>query len=70
MKVYNPQLKKIDPRSTSCYFVGYPNRSKVYRFYYSLRNKKFVKSITTKFFKNGDLSWSLKGRDIVIEEES
>ena len=33
VKVYNPQEKKLDPRTISKYFIGYVKRSKGYRFY-------------------------------------
>ena len=33
VRVYNPQLKKFDPRTVSGYFIGYAENSKGYRFY-------------------------------------
>ncbi|CAL8152429.1 unnamed protein product [Prunus armeniaca] len=27
-RIYNPQEKKLDPKMISCYFIGYPARSK------------------------------------------
>jgi hypothetical protein len=32
-RVFNPQLKKLDPKTVSCFFVGYPHKGKGYRFY-------------------------------------
>ena len=32
-KLYNPHEKVMDPRTVSCHFVGYPTRSKGFRFY-------------------------------------
>ena len=32
-KIYNPGYKKLDPKTVSCYFIGYAERSKGFRFY-------------------------------------
>jgi len=40
--IYNPQLKKLNPRTTSRYFIGYAANSKRYRFYYPSRNTRIV----------------------------
>ncbi|VFQ90402.1 unnamed protein product, partial [Cuscuta campestris] len=32
-KLYNPFLKKLDMKTVTCYFIGYPSHSKGYRFY-------------------------------------
>jgi hypothetical protein len=32
-KVFNPNIRKLDPKTVSCHFIGYPNKSKGYRFY-------------------------------------
>jgi transposase InsO family protein len=32
-KVFNPNIGKLDPKTVSCHFIGYPDRSKGYRFY-------------------------------------
>ncbi|KAC9404460.1 hypothetical protein E3N88_45899 [Mikania micrantha] len=32
-KLYNPFLKKLDMKTVTCYFIGYPDHSKGYRFY-------------------------------------
>lgn len=39
------KIKKTHPRSISCYFVGYREKSKCYRFYYPSHDNKIVKSI-------------------------
>ncbi|KAL6311039.1 hypothetical protein AAG906_015927 [Vitis piasezkii] len=36
VRVYNPQEKKLDPKTISAYFIGYAERSKEYRFYYQV----------------------------------
>lgn len=32
-KIYNPNLRKLDPTNVSCHFVGYPDKTGGYRFY-------------------------------------
>jgi hypothetical protein len=41
-KIFNPQLGKLDPKTISCRFIGYPAKSKGYRFYCPERTTKFV----------------------------
>ena len=42
VRIYNPQEKKLDPRTISGYFIGYVERSKGYRFYCPSHNTKIV----------------------------
>jgi hypothetical protein len=41
-KVFNPNIRKLDPKTVSCHFIGYPEKSKGFRLYYSDRYIKFV----------------------------
>src|SRR5262249_45247798 len=60
VKIYNPFEKKIDPRTTRYYFIGYPNHSKGYRFYCPNRGTRIVESLAAKFleFDVADLDYS------------
>ena len=51
MKIYDPSVKKIDSRTTRCYFIRYPSHSKGYRFYYLTRGTRVVESQMTKFLE-------------------
>jgi hypothetical protein len=42
VKVFNPSIGNLDPKTVSCYFIGYPDKSKVFQFYYPDRHTKFV----------------------------
>jgi hypothetical protein len=42
VKIFNPQLEKLDPKTISCHFIGYPDKSKGYRFYCPGRTTKYV----------------------------
>jgi transposase InsO family protein len=41
-KVFNPNIGKLDPKTVGCHFIGYPERSKGYRFYCPNSYTKFV----------------------------
>jgi hypothetical protein len=32
-KIVNPQIEKLDPKTISCHFIEYPDKSKGYQFY-------------------------------------
>ena len=51
MRIYNPNEKKLDPRTIHCYFIGYPDHSKGYMFYYPTRGIRIVESMTVKFLE-------------------
>jgi hypothetical protein len=43
-KVFNPNIGKLDSKTVSCHFIGYPDKSKGYRFYYPDRHTKFIET--------------------------
>ena len=69
MRIYNPQEKKLDPRTISGYFIGYVERSKGYRFYCPSHNTRIVESRNAKFLENELISGSDKFQDIVSEND-
>jgi hypothetical protein len=38
-KLFNPSIVKLDPKTVSCHFIGYPDKSKGFRFYCPNRYK-------------------------------
>jgi hypothetical protein len=52
MKVFNPNIRKLDPKTVSCHFIGYPDKSKGYRFYGTDRHMKFVETRHTVFLED------------------
>ncbi|KAL0443938.1 UNVERIFIED_CONTAM: hypothetical protein Slati_2116500, partial [Sesamum latifolium] len=64
VRVYNPQEKKLDPRTISGYFVGYAERSKGYRFYCPSNSTRIVESRNAKFLEDDLISGSDKGLSI------
>ena len=43
-KVFNPNIGKLDYKTVNCHFIGYPEKSKGYRFYSPDRQTKFVET--------------------------
>ncbi|XP_043705429.1 probable pectate lyase 5 [Telopea speciosissima] len=53
-RLYNPHERVLDSRTVSCFFMGYPERSKGYRFYCLSSINKIVETNHAKFIENGD----------------
>ena len=32
-RVFNPNMGELDPKTVSCFFIDYPDKSKAYKFY-------------------------------------
>ena len=56
VRIYNLHEKKLDSRTISGYFIGYPERSKGYRFYCPNRSTRMVESGNARFIENGSVS--------------
>ena len=67
VRIYNPQEKKLYPRTINGYFIGYAEKSKGYRFYCPSHNTKIVESRNAKFLENDLISGSDQFQDIVYE---
>ena len=51
VRLYNPQKKKLDPRTVRCYFIGYLDHFKGYKFYNPTHAQIIVESLTAKFLE-------------------
>ena len=58
-KVFNPNIGKLDSKTVSCHFIGYPDKSKGYRFYCSDRHTKFVETRHTIFLEDDMIKGSM-----------
>ncbi|KAK2965851.1 hypothetical protein RJ640_027138 [Escallonia rubra] len=67
-KVYNPHTKKLDPKTISYHFIGYPERSKGFRFYCPSHTTRIVETRHAVFFENAEYSGSYTPRIINLEE--
>ncbi|XP_070025472.1 uncharacterized protein [Nicotiana sylvestris] len=67
--IYSPTEKKTDPKTTSCLFIGYPDHSKGFRFFYPGRGTRIVESINSKFLEHDvcDCDCSC-GKEIILKE--
>jgi hypothetical protein len=65
---FNPHLRKLDSKTVSCHFIGYPERSKGYRFYCPDHVHKFVEMRHAVFLENDQIRGSLQNREIDLEE--
>jgi hypothetical protein len=68
-KVFNPNIGKLDPKMLSCYFIGYPKKSKDFRFYCPDRHTKFVETRHAVFLEDEMMRESVVARKIDLEEK-
>ena len=65
---YRPHEKKLDSRMVSCYFIGYSERSRGYKFY-DPTTKSIFETGNAQVFKDVEFDEGDKDRDFVFEEE-
>jgi hypothetical protein len=58
VRIYNPNMKKLDPRTTSGHFIGYAVNSKGFRFYSPSHSTRIVESMNAKFLEDVEPSGS------------
>jgi hypothetical protein len=51
-KLFNPSIGKLDPKTVSCHFIGYLNKSNGFRFYCPDRYIKIVETRHDVFLKD------------------
>jgi hypothetical protein len=68
-KIFNPNLGKLDPKTVSCHFIGYPDRSKGYRFYCPNKHTKFVETRHAEFLEDYLIRGSKVAQEISLEEK-
>jgi hypothetical protein len=56
VRIYNPNMKKLDSRTTSRFYMGYAVNSKGFRFYCSSHSPRIVESINAKFIEDANPS--------------
>jgi hypothetical protein len=68
-KIFNPNAGKLEPKTVSCYFIGYPEKSKGFRFYCPDRHTKYVKMRHAIFLEDEMMRRSTVPREISLEEK-
>ena len=68
VKIYNPHEKKLESRTTSGFFIGYPEKSKGYRFYCPSHSTRIVETGNARLIGNSEFSGSLEPRKVEILE--
>jgi hypothetical protein len=63
-KLFNPSIGKLDPKTVSCHFIGYPNKSKGFRFYCPDKYIKIVETRHAVFLKDEMIRGSMVPRVI------
>ena len=48
-RIYNPKINKLDPKTVSCYFIGYPEKSKGYKLYSAKHSPRIFETHQVKF---------------------
>jgi hypothetical protein len=66
--MFDPQQKKLDSKTISYHFIGYPDKSNGYKFYCPGRHTKFVETRHAVFLEDSGISGSFPKRDISLEE--
>jgi hypothetical protein len=58
----------LDARTISGYFIGYPEKSKWYRFYCPNHSTRIVETGNARFIENGENSGSIDPQNVEIKE--
>ena len=66
-KVFNPNIGKLVPKTVSCHFIGYPEKSIGFCFYCLERHTKFVEMRHAVFLEDELMRGSMVAREIDLE---
>jgi hypothetical protein len=68
-KIFHPNTGKLEPKTVSCHFIGYPEKSKSFYFYCPDRHTKYVEMRYTIFLEDEMMRGSTVPREISLEEK-
>jgi hypothetical protein len=68
-KLFNLSIGKLDPKTVSCHFIGYLDKSKRFCFYYPDRHTKFVEIRHTVFLEDKMIKRSTISRETRLKEK-
>ena len=67
-RIYNPHKRKLESQTVSGYFIGYPEKSKGYRFYCPNHSSRIIETGNARFIENGEVSGSADKQIMDINE--
>jgi hypothetical protein len=68
-KLFNPSIGKLDLKTVSCHFIGYPDKSKGFRFYCPDGYIKIVETRYAVFLEDEVIRGSTLPQEIRLEEK-
>ncbi|CAA7037024.1 unnamed protein product [Microthlaspi erraticum] len=79
-RIYNPHEKKLDSKTISGFFIGYPEKSKGFRIYCPNHSTRIVETGNARFHENGEVSdnpvndqplhdENIASNELVVQEE-
>jgi hypothetical protein len=68
-KIFNPNAGKLEPKTVSCHFIGYPEKSKDFHFYCPDRHTKYVETRHAIFLDDEMMRGSTVPQKISLEEK-
>jgi hypothetical protein len=68
-KLFNPCIGKLDPKTVSYHFIGYPDKSKGFHFYCPDRYNKIVETRHAVFLEDEVIRGNTVPREIRLEEK-
>jgi len=68
-RVFNPNMGNLDPKTVSCHFIRYPDKSKAYRIYCPNHFTKFVEIRHAVFLESEMMKGDITPREIDLEEK-
>jgi hypothetical protein len=67
-RLYNPQESKLDSKTVSAFFIGYPEKSKGFRFYCPTHSTRIIETSKAIFIEEMNYSQAFEDLDIDLEE--
>jgi transposase InsO family protein len=68
-KIFNPNAGKLEPKTVSFHFIGYPEKSKCFYFYCPDRHTKYVEMRHAIFLEDEMMRGSTVPREISLKEK-
>jgi hypothetical protein len=68
-KIFNPNTGKLEHKTMSCHFIGYPEKSKGFYFYYPDRHTKYVEIRHAIFLEDKMMRGSIVPQENSLEEK-